>query len=280
MLTPIQELESSLLHEQAVRVWVKRDDLTDPLISGNKWRKLRYNIEAICATEHRRALTFGGAFSNHIAAVAAAGHRYRFTTIGLIRGDRPKQLNPTLQLAADQGMELHFIDRQQYRNKEALLSHWQERAAPFFVIPEGGSNTLALRGAAEVIPELNRQMNPMPEIICLSAGTGGTAAGLLAALEGSSRVEVFPALKGDFLGEVIEQLVESYKGLKPRNWELITDYHFGGYAKFSPELIQFINAFKQAQGIELDPIYTGKLFFAVFDRIRKGIYPPGSRVLI
>ena len=283
MVTPIQQLTADLFEAQQVQVFVKRDDLTDPLISGNKWRKLQFNIQEILKTPHKRVLTFGGAFSNHIAAVAAAAHQHQFEAIGIIRGERPEPLNPTLQQAQAHGMNLHFVDRATYRNKyEATnMKIWRKQFGDFFCLPEGGTNQLAVKGCIEVISELQQQLGTLPDYICLSAGTGGTASGfIIGATDKATRIEVFPALKGDFIAKDIQALMSSHSENHIYNWDLCLDYHFGGYAKFNQALIDFMNDFKVNHGIELDPIYTGKLFFGVLDRIKEGQYPANSSILL
>ena len=285
--SPLEELHDPLLQERGVRLLVKRDDLLcfpeQPAFSGNKWRKLKYNLLAARADGHDQLLTFGGAYSNHIAAVAAAGLLFGFRTVGIIRGEAHTPLNPTLRQATEAGMQLHYLDRATYRQKNTpeLLDHLDRKFGKSYCIPEGGSNAAALQGCAELAEEISDQLaGEWPDCISLSCGTGGTLAGLVAGLRGQSRVLGFPALKGDFLLTAITSLLKvHYPGQSFPNWSLQTDYHCGGYARFTPELIDFINGFGQRHGIALDPIYTGKLFFGLFDLIGQGAFPSGSTLL-
>lgn len=267
----------------AISVWIKRDDLLRMgpglALCGNKWRKLQYNLAAAKSKGQQQILTFGGAFSNHIAAVAGAGAAFGFDTIGVIRGETPQGLNPTLRFARSCGMQLHFISRTAFRQKNdaAFLDELQQRFGPSYLLPEGGTNGKAITGAREIVKEVTRQHPTLkPDYWCVSAGTGGTAAGIIAEAPAYSKVLVFPALKGDFLKQDIESLANHPTN---RNWTLLTDYHFGGYAKHSPELIRFLNHFYQQFGIALDPIYTGKLFFGLAGLARKGYFPKGSTII-
>ncbi|MEM8523626.1 MAG: pyridoxal-phosphate dependent enzyme [Bacteroidota bacterium] len=271
--SPVQELSDSLLQEKKVRLFIKRDDLIHPIISGNKWRKLKYNLEAAKAQKHNTLLTFGGAFSNHIVATAVAGQVYGFQTIGIIRGEEYLPLNPTLQLAKESGMKLIYVTRSEYRTKDRLALAKSLISTPFYFIPEGGTNQLALKGCQEILMENENQSF---DYICVSCGTGGTVSGIIQAAKTTQRVIGFSALKGDFLKQEITNLLDQ----KYDNWTLQTDYHFGGYAKFKPELIEFVNQFKAEHSIQLDPIYTGKLFYGVFDLIEQHHFPESSKILI
>ena len=207
--SPLQLIEDELLTQRGIRLFVKRDDLIHPQVSGNKWRKLKYNLQAAKQLQQKRLLTFGGAYSNHIAATAAAGKIFGFETIGVIRGELVKPLNPTLSLAQHQGMQLVFVGRKAYREeKTELAARIQSELGKCYVIPEGGSNTLAVKGCAEIITEIRQQLGgKLPDYICVSCGTGGTAAGLLVGLAGISVLKVYPALKGDFLKDEINSLI-------------------------------------------------------------------------
>ena len=279
LLAPIQQIEGSLYEKHKIRLFVKREDLLHPLISGNKWRKLKYNLLTAKEQEHHTLLTFGGAFSNHIAAVAAAGKELGFKTIGIIRGEEHLPLNSTLQLAQQNGMQLQYMDRSTYREKGSpeVEEKLREQFGRFYLLPEGGTNPLAVKGCAEIIDELAPENY---EFICTPVGTGGTLAGLLTGLNRRSQVLGFPALKGgSFLKKEVDGLTEAYNGKTYHNFQLITDYHFGGYAKWKPELLNFIRLFKDITGIPLDPIYTGKMFFGIHDLIEKGFFKPSSRIL-
>jgi 1-aminocyclopropane-1-carboxylate deaminase len=258
-----------------VRLYIKREDLLHPYISGNKFRKLKYNLAQAKKENKLVLLTFGGAFSNHILAVAAAGKEYGFKTIGIIRGEELKEKiseNPTLQKAKDFGMVFEFVSREMYREKNnpKILEQLGNKFDDFYVIPEGGTNELAVKGCQEILTEDDGEF----DYICCAVGTGGTISGLINCSKSSQQVLGFPALKGDFLREDICRFVAN------SNWEIITDYHFGGYAKVSEQLIRFINEFYQKYKIPLDPIYTGKLMFGVMDLISKGYFPKNAKILV
>ncbi len=278
MEAPLQQLHDPLLRKHGITLWLKREDLLHPHISGNKWRKLKYNLQEAKHRNYHTLLTFGGAYSNHIAATAAAGQEFGFHTIGLIRGEEHLPLNPTLYFAASCGMQLHYLSREQYKlkNDPAFL---QELAAKYkqpYILPEGGTNLLAVQGCTEIVED----MPPAYEYVCCAAGTGGTAAGIIAGLAGAKQVLVFPALKGgEFLQQEITELVLHFSGHTYTNWQLITAYHFGGYAKVKPDLLAFMQAFKQQHHIPLEPVYTGKMLYGLFDLIRQGYFEKGSRIV-
>jgi len=284
--SPVQEIQNNLLQSSGVRLFVKRDDLIHPQVSGNKWRKLKYNLLDAKKENQNTLLTFGGAFSNHIYATAAAGKVFGFKTIGLIRGERMEPLNPTLAYAEEVGMELHFITRSEYRQKADTAYQKQLRIqfGDFFLIPEGGTNESAIKGCSELVAEVTTQLPELPDYWCASCGTGGTVSGIIKGLNGQQKVLGFSALKGDFHQKDIQGLLEKVSptfkvGDTFSNWQINTDYHFGGYAKFKPELIDFINTFQQENGIQLEPIYTGKLFYGIYDLIKNDYFPKGSSIL-
>lgn len=258
-----------------IQVVIRRDDLIHPIISGNKYRKLKYNIEAAKLSGTSKLLTFGGAFSNHIAATAFAGNEFGLETIGIIRGEElamQKELNPTLEFAQSCGMNLKFVSRELYKNKldAEFLGELTSEFGTFYLLPEGGTNDLAVKGCEEILTDQDDAF----DIICCCVGTGGTISGLINSSFQHQKVLGFPALKGDFLRRDIRKFVNR------NNWELISDYHFGGYAKIKPELITFINEFKRQYNIPLDPIYTGKMVFGIFDLIEKDYFPSGTKILV
>lgn len=276
--TPIVKIYDEQLEKFEVELCIKREDLTDAHISGNKHRKLKYNL--IHARKHGfdTILTFGGAYSNHIHAVAYAGYKFGFKTIGIIRGEENIPLNPTLADASYFGMKLHYVSRNDYRNKNSpiFIEELKRLFGEFFLVPEGGSNALAVKGCAEI---LNAQEKTFDHICC-AIGTGGTIAGIIVSLDGSSNVWGFPALKNAaFLKQDISELINSYNKRKYKNWDLLLDYHFGGYAKFTLGLVDFINEFKKRHLIQLDPIYTGKMMYGIFDAIKNGFFSSGEKIL-
>ena len=262
-----------------IQVFVKREDLLHPHVSGNKFRKLKYNLMAARKADYQTLLTFGGAYSNHIAAVAAAGYEFGFNTIGIIRGEELVDKiyanalhNPTLKQAQQHGMQFKFISRADYRDKTKpeFIEQLKQEFGEFYLIPEGGSNTLAVQGCSEILTEEDKQQF---DYICCAVGTGGTIAGIIESSSNTQTVLGFPALKGDFLQAEIEQWTPK------TNWQLISDYHFGGYAKTTPALLNFVQDFKQKTNIEIEPIYTGKMLFGLFDLIDKGYFTANSQIL-
>lgn len=254
-----------------------RLDQVHPHISGNKWFKLKYNLLEARKEGYETLLTFGGAFSNHLYATAAAGKEYGFKTIGIVRGEKVLPLNPTLAFAEAQGMQLQFISRSDYQHKgeAAFQEELQKKFGDCFIIPEGGSNALAVKGCTEMIPTPEAY-----DYICCSAGTGGTIAGIVEQVKNKARVLGFSALKGGrFLYDEINSLTQAYSGIQYENYQIVEDYHFGGYAKANAELVNFINQFKKEQNIQLDPIYTGKMVYGLLDMIKQGYFETGSRIL-
>ena len=269
---PIQEV--FVKNDNDIRLFIKREDLIHPFISGNKYRKLKYNLKEAKRIESKTLLTFGGAFSNHIAAVAFAGKQIGFKTIGIIRGEELAEkalLNPTLQFAKDNGMLFYFISRELYRNKTSIdfKDDLKNKFGDFYLIPEGGTNKLAVQGCEEILTKEDYQYN----YICCCVGTGGTISGLINSSQSHQKILGFPALKGDFLSR------EILKFAKTNNWELISEYHFGGYAKINESLIAFINRFQSDHNILLDPIYTGKMLYGIVDKIQKNQFEKGSKIL-
>lgn len=269
-----QLIEHPLLVEKQVTLVLKREDLLHPFISGNKYRKLKYNLWAAKAENQHTILTFGGAYSNHIAATAYAAKEKGFKAIGVIRGEELEnswQTNNTLKKAYDDGMRFKFISRSDYREKESVefIEALRKEYGNFYLVPEGGTNSLAIKGCEEIITKEDKEF----DVVCSSVGTGGTVAGLIKSSFVHQKVFGFSALKGDFLRNEIEQLVDNER------WQLVTNYHFGGYAKTSKELIEFINLFKDITSISLDPIYTGKMIFGLFDMIKHDTFAVGTKIM-
>lgn len=268
-----QEVQLELPHQ--ISLFIKREDLIHPFVSGNKFRKLKYNIVQAKAENHSVLLTFGGAFSNHIAAVAYAGKEQGFETIGVIRGDELHDKiseNPTLSFAQECGMRFEFVTREAYRHKTetAFIEQLKVQFGSFYLVPEGGTNDLAVKGCEEILTELDADF----DFVCSAVGTGGTISGLIKSALPHQKVLGFPALKGDFLQDEIRNFVQN------KNWELITDYHFGGYGKVTTEFIEWMNWFYAQTSILLDPIYTGKMAFGVIDLIQRNYFPPNSKILM
>ena len=274
---PVVEIDEPFINDAGLKLLIKREDLIHPEISGNKWRKLKYNLIEAYNQGFSTLLTFGGAFSNHIHATAAAGKFFGSKTIGIIRGERPQSLNPTLKYAEKCGMQLHFVSRTDYRDKKALLSKLPIDLESTYILPEGGTNKLALKGCTEIIK--NYDDKSKINYWCVACGTGGTLAGMVTSLSKTQNAIGFSVLKGDFLNQEVEKLLLDFNGKQYQNWSINTDYHFGGYAKFDNSLIEFINEFKRKNEIQLDPIYTGKIIYGIYDLIKKGYFPRGATIM-
>lgn len=303
--SPLQEINDLLLEARNVRLFLKRDDLLHlsfsdillgdknitPSVSGNKFRKMKYNLLEMERQDLKKVITFGGAFSNHIHATAAAGLLFGFDTIGLIRGERSSNLSPTLRFAEECGMTLHFINRTDYKDKKLIINELNTKFNDFYYLPEGGTNNLALRGTAEIVTEIDGQLdNTHTRYICVPCGTGGTIAGIIAAAHEPTQVLGFSALKGDFLQKDVTNLLKNAADTEgpslplntsktPQNWSINTNFHCGGYARFTPELIKFINNFKEKNGISLDPIYTGKMLLGIYKLVETGFFPQNSTII-
>ena len=254
---------------------MKREDLIHPFVSGNKFRKLKYNLLQAKTENQSTLLTFGGAYSNHIAAVAYAGRENGFQTIGIIRGDELADKiasNPTLKFAQECGMQFEFVSREDYRLKTdaAFLEQLENKFGSFYLIPEGGTNALAIKGCEEILT----QEDGIFDYVACAIGTGGTISGIINSALPHQKILGFPALKGDFLQDEIRNFVQN------ENWELITDYHFGGYGKVNTVLVDFINRFLEKTKIPLDPVYTGKMVFGIVDLIEKNYFPKNSKILL
>ncbi len=261
-----------------ISLFLKREDLLHPQVSGNKFRKLKYNLSCAASEGYTQLLTYGGAYSNHIAATAKAGQIEGFKTIGIIRGeelatdiDRTLMHNETLRFAKQCGMKFHFVSRESYREKGSAIfkKSMTDKIGDFYEIPEGGTNDKAIGGCREILTENDKEF----DYVCVAVGTGGTIAGLIESSNKSQQILGFPALKGDFLQNEIK------KYSNRDNWSLNTDYHFGGYGKVPNELVNFINNFKMKYNIQLDPIYTGKMLFGIFDLMEQGYFSENTRIL-
>jgi 1-aminocyclopropane-1-carboxylate deaminase len=271
--TPTQEIQDELLLRAGIRLFMKREDLNHPFISGNKWWKLKYNLEEAVRTGKTTLVTYGGAYSNHIYATAAAAFELKLRSIGIIRGEKHLALNPTLSFAHRMGMELRYVSRSDYRS-ESMADKTTIHPEEHYFIPEGGSNRLAVKGVKEFAEKINDDF----DYLCCPVGTGGTLAGLIEGMPPSTKILGFSVLKGaEFLREEIKNLVEDK--VNKSSWDLIHDYHFGGYAKATPALHRFISQFINDQNIPLEFIYTGKMMAGIYDLVDKGFFPRGATVL-
>lgn len=270
-----QQLSLPIFEKKQLRVHIKRLDLAHLPVSGNKYFKLKYNLDRASEEGHNTLLTFGGAYSNHILATALAGAGREMRTIGLIRGEELSENwreNPTLKAAAEAGMNFEFLTRTEYRNKNqpAFINTLNERFGRFYLLPEGGTNELAVKGCEDILEDEDMKF----EHLCCAVGTGGTLAGLVNGSSENQMVLGFASLKGHLFQEDICKFTPG------KNWKIFGDYHFGGYAKVNQELISFINNFRREAEIPLDPVYTGKMMFGVLDLIRKDYFKTGTSILM
>ena len=275
---PLQQIFAPELKRRRIELWVKRDDLLHAVISGNKWRKLKYLLNQALYLHADCLISMGGVYSNHLHALAYAGKQLGIKTIGLVRGEPHLKFNPTLQDLQAWDMELRFVSRSDYR---LLRNYKQHDSLPElepgqYWLPEGGANELALLGVAETIAEISIDF----DCLVTACGTGTTLAGLIAHAPVSTRLLGIAALKSaDFLELEVQQLLNA-KGVISKPWEIALDYHFGGFAKTTPDLLVFIQAFQNQHNIPLEPIYTGKTLFAVFDLLRREYFKPGQRIIV
>ena len=258
-----------------IELYVKREDLLHKEISGNKFRKLKYNFREANRLGFSKIVTFGGAYSNHIAATAVAGRIYGMQTVGIIRGDELVSNfmnNPTLKKAYEDGMRFEFISRTKYRERNDIgfLEILKKTYPDSYIVPEGGTNEVAVLGCEEIL----KSQDSFFDVICCAVGTGGTLSGLINSSHDNQKIIGFPALKGDFLSEDIRKFVG-----EKTNWELNLEYHFGGYGKMTKELMLFIEKFQVDTGVLLDPVYTCKMMFGVLDLIEKRKFKKGSKIL-
>lgn len=253
-----------------------RLDEIHPEISGNKWFKLKYNLEEARKKNHQALLTFGGAFSNHLLATAAAGKHFGLKTIGVVRGEElDASSNPLLNKCADNGMQLHFVTREEYREKETLqfIEKMKNRFGNFFMIPEGGSNFLAVKGASEILDHLEKDF----DFVCCACGTGGTVAGLSKKLGLHQRAVGIAAVNAP--GYFERNISFLLGGNFPENLVVNYDYHFGAYAKSTPELLDFADRLMKRHKMPVDAVYNAKLFYGIYDLAKKNFFPLGSRVV-
>ncbi|MEA5604779.1 1-aminocyclopropane-1-carboxylate deaminase/D-cysteine desulfhydrase [Nostoc sp. UHCC 0252] len=287
---PVQQINSEIARHAGVDLYVLRLDLMHPWVNGNKWFKLKYNLLEAKEKNFTTLLTFGGAYSNHIYATAAAGSLFGFRTIGVIRGEERLPLNPTLSFAVQQGMQLVYLNREMYRqrNTPELEEYLRQSFGEVFIIPEGGSNLNGVRGCTEIIDRAMSTAGYAFDHICVACGTATTLAGIALSLHKGQRAIAFPVLKnGAFLAQEIESLLTNYlaSGLptpftSPASWELVCDYHFGGYAKVNDELLLFSQQFKEEHDVPLDYVYTAKMFYGVMDLLQQGFFCRGDRLLL
>ena len=267
-----QEISLPILKEKEIKLFIKRTDQTHQHISGNKWYKLKYNLIEAKKQGFKTLLTFGGAYSNHIAATACAAKENGLKSVGVIRGEEHFPLNPTLQFAKEQGMHIHYVSRSDYRLKTTteFINNLKSKFDDFYLVPEGGTNQLAIKGTEEILDVSSTQ-----DFVCCAVGTGGTIAGIINSTNSKQTVIGFPAIKGF---EQLEKDIGCW--VNKFNYKFINNYVGDGYAKVNKELVEFINEFYLAHNIPLDVIYTGKMMMGVLDLVTKNYFPKGSTVLV
>ncbi|GAB1446536.1 pyridoxal-phosphate dependent enzyme [Flammeovirgaceae bacterium] len=273
--TPIIQIKNQLLEERGVELLIKREDLNHPYVSGNKWWKLKYNLEEAINQGHNTLLTFGGAYSNHIYATAAAAHESGLKSIGIIRGEETMPLNATLSFVKRIGMKLHYMSREIYRTKDDPNFNQKliDQFGKFYLIPEGGTNVFAIKGCEEWADILNNESDF--DYLCLPVGTGGTIAGMINVLN-NKKIIGFSSLRG---GAFLEDETRRRVNHKRDNWRIETEYHFGGYGKVKKELVDFIFEFERTYQIPLDPVYTAKMMYGIFELIKAGRFKHQSKIL-
>ncbi len=273
----LQHLHDSLLLQKEISLSLLREDLIHPLTGGNKWRKLKYNLQVAKAEGYDTLLTFGGAYSNHLVATAVAGKQNGFKTIGLVRGEEMFPLNRSLQIVVDHDMQLQYVSREEYRNYRVATTRKQLKTqfGNCYVLPEGGSNSLAVKGCSEIMQHIPFDA----DIICVATATGSTLAGIASALKPHQQAIGFCVLKNAFQVKYdVDNWLDELQ-MQNSNYSLIEDYDFGGYAKSNAELVNFIKQFTLQHNIPIEPIYTGKLFYGLFDLIRKDFFKRGTRIV-
>lgn len=278
----LEQLNLPVCAEQGVSLYLLRMDLIHPQVSGNKWFKLRHNLLDAKASGCDRVISFGGAYSNHLHALAWAGCEMGIQTVGIVRGEPEYADNPTLRDAQRWGMALKFVSRSEYRLREDMLYH-KALCSTYpgsSIVPEGGSNALAVKGFADLFDHDCWRVLPEPDLLVSACGTGGTLAGLVAAKPAVTEVLGIPVLKGGgFLKHDIQSLLAEVGVGSVSSWQLDLDGHEGGYAKLSTELIDFIRQFEIQTKIELDPVYTGKMMFRLHKLIAQGKFSRGTKIV-
>lgn len=266
-----QKISLPILKEKDISLFIKRLDAVHPFVSGNKSFKLKYNIIEAKRAGYKSLLTFGGAYSNHIAATAYAARYNGLNSIGVIRGEEYIALNPTLRFAIENRMFLHYVNRNDYRlkNTNDFLDKLRVMFGDFYLLHEGGSNDLAVKGTEEILGVSDTQ-----DYICCSVGTGATISGIINSSKEKQQIIGFSAIKG------CDSLVEDVRRwTNDKKFKILDNYHFGGYANISNDLVDFINDFYVTQDVVLDVVYTGKMMMGILDLVAKDYFEEGSTIL-
>ena len=280
-LSELQTIHHPLFQQHQLSVQIKRDDLIDPIVSGNKWRKLKYNLRHVKAKGYKGIISFGGAYSNHIHALAYACFQHSINAIGIIRGEDHYAENFTLSQAKKWRMNLHFVDRMTYRQRDnsEYLQYLAKQYPDHFIIPEGGSNALALEGVAEVCAELNQQTQY--DTLITPVGSAGTISGLISGDKNQHNILGIAVLKQQgYLETEVKNLLKASNHHLTGNWQILNNYHDGGYAKFTPENLKILQDFSTKTDVPFEPIYSGKMVLALLDLIRTGYFKPHHRIVL
>ena len=278
--SPVTQIKTPLLSEKKIKLFIKRDELIHPVVQGNKWRKLKYNLIEAQKTNTKTLLSFGGAYSNHLHALAYAGNQLGIKTIGIIRGEAPQVLNPCLQDMKNWGMQLKFIKRIDYKkkNNDEYINYLKKQLGDFYLIPEGANNALGKKGCAEILEELQEPY----DTICCEVGSGTMLSSLIQHNNTPHTQYLgFAVMKNPQLDDDISNSSKIMQGstIQLPTWKINHAYHFGGFAKTTDELNHFIKTFKQQHNIQLEPVYSGKMFWGIFDLISKDQFKPGTKIL-
>ncbi len=263
-------------------IYAKRDDLINCFISGNKYRKLKYNIIQVIKEGAKEIVAFGGAFSNLLHTLSYISSKLGVDATFYIRGDGYDSDNPTLKFIKNNGVKLNFISRTEFRliREEDYFKKIREKHPYCYIIPEGGSNNLAVPGSAEIVDEITEQLGKSPDYIVMDLGTGGTFAGVLSKLNSKTKLVGISAIKGVDWRKTLTKIFEGDATfIEKNNWEVFEDYNFNGFARFNDELINFINNFKKDYEVQLEPIYSGKMIFGMFDLLHKNYFEKGSTIV-
>jgi len=275
---PLLKVNDPLLEQKRITLYIKREDLIHPYIFGNKWYKLKYNLIEAWRQKKRTLLTFGGAYSNHIYATAAAGSIFGFRTIGIIRGEEHLPLNPVLKFAGNKKMMINYVSRSDYRMKAEpeFVDKLHKVYGDFYLLPEGGTNYFAIKGCSEIPSTININY----DYISTAVGTGGTIAGLTAGIKPRIKVLGFPVLKGaQFLEKEIKRLSAPFDIIESQNYQMFYDYHFGGFGKSNNDLMIFLEEFCKTYNFRPDRIYFGKMLYGLFDLVRKDYFPEDRTII-
>jgi len=278
----LQQVSHPLLTKKRVELLVQRADLAHPQISGNKWYKLKYNLQEAAAQGYNNVLSFGGAYSNHLHALAFAGKAHQLNTFGVVRGEQTLPLNPSLEEAVNWGMQLIYVSRQDYKRRfdPAFIEQITQDLPLCYLVPEGGANRLALKGCAEISAAIEQQVSVF-DYLCVPCGTGATLAGLVSGLQQTEvKVLGFCALKGlRDIEEKVTSWLQEVAGNQSPCWHILHDFHCGGYAKLNSKLVRFMDEWEGFSEIPLEPIYTGKMFYGIFCMLEADYFAPGTRIV-